>query len=58
MAKVYELVRNNPKVKKVVWILLMDIVEENTTVDREYPGTTGFFTIDGEEKPAWSLISD
>ena len=58
VAKVYELVRNNPKVKKVVWILLMDIVEENTTVDREYPGTMGFFTIDGEEKPAWSLISD
>ena len=58
VGKVYELVRNNPKVKKVVWILLMDVVEENTTIDGEYPGTMGFFTIDGEKKPAWRLIKD
>ncbi len=56
--KVYEIVKNNPKVKKIVWILLMDVVEENTTVDGEYPGTMGFFTIDGKAKPAWFLISD
>ena len=35
----------------------MDVVEENTTVDGEYPGTMGFFTIDGEEKPAWCLLN-
>jgi len=55
--KVYQMVRSNPRIKKVVWIVLTDVVSESTTIDREYPGTMGFFTIDGEEKPAWSLIS-
>jgi len=56
--RVYELVGNNPKIKKVVWITLMDVVDENTKIDSEYPGTMGFFTIEGKEKPAWRLISD
>lgn len=56
--KIYKLIRNNNKVKKVVWILLMDVVNENTISDGEYPGTMGFFTINGEEKPAWRLVKD
>lgn len=55
--KVNELVNANPRVKKVVWITMMDLVDEDTSDTYGYPGTMGFFTKDGKDKGNWGLIS-
>ncbi|VVB51814.1 Uncharacterised protein [uncultured archaeon] len=55
--KANEIINANPRVKKVVWITMMDVVDENTSDTYGYPGTMGFFTIDGKDKGNWGLIS-
>jgi len=54
--KVYELAAANPHVKKVVWITLMDVVDENTHDYGHYPGTMGFYTIEGVAKEGEKYI--
>ncbi|MDD5688162.1 MAG: T9SS type A sorting domain-containing protein [Elusimicrobia bacterium] len=55
--KVNEFVRANLKIRKVVWITMMDLVDEDTSDTYGYPGTMGFFTIDGIDKGNFGLIT-